>query len=123
MKHYTSIEQSKKLLKLGLSPESADMYWDYDDHYTTTPKEKDYSIIAEPLNPSCSWDNVDPYLIPCWSLGALLDVFPSASLDSSDDHYYRLQCMGRSTEWYDGAIDVCVDMIEKLHKQNLLQFN
>ena len=27
MKHYTSIEQSKKLLELGLNPNTADMFY------------------------------------------------------------------------------------------------
>ena len=46
-KYYTSIEQSKKLLELGLSPESADM--------VSPDTEK---------------------LLPCWSLGALLELMP-----------------------------------------------
>lgn len=113
MKYYTSIEQSKKLLELGLNPNTADMFYPKIDEglYSVFPVIG-YEIFKKQISD-----------IPCWSLGALLDVLPSATLDSSDDHYYRLQCMGRSSEWYDSAVGACVDMIEKLHKQNLLQFN
>ena len=58
--------------------------------------------------------------IPAWSLAALLNVLPSATLDTSDGHHYRLHCMERFSEWYDNAIDACVVMIERLHEQKLL---
>lgn len=47
---YTNIEQSKKLLKLGLSLESADMIFDGVGYVKS------------------------PNTLPCWSIGALLEV-------------------------------------------------
>ena len=71
--NYTSIEQSKKLLELGLSPESADMHWRK-------------SIVKHP-NGNVPWfahnntrlpvDYGDEDNIPCWSVGALLNVIPT----------------------------------------------
>ena len=59
--NYTSIEQSKKLLELGLSPKSADMWYAIVDNepFICLEKREEY-------------DN-----IPCWSLAALLDAMPS----------------------------------------------
>ena len=64
--HYTSIEQSKRLLELGLNPESADMLYTWDtDNKTYYPlpiiddKEHDF-----------------PSGLSCWSVGALLEVMP-----------------------------------------------
>lgn len=117
MKSYTDLEQSKRLAKI-LPIESADMWWNF---YSVTTDNTTPQIIHldTPWVGSFNWDNKSDN-IPCWSLAALLDVLPSATLDSSSDHYYRLYCMTRYTEWYDNPIDACVAMIEKLHEQNLL---
>jgi hypothetical protein len=110
MKAYTDLEQSKKLVEI-LPVKSADMCFVNDG---TSIK-----IDANPYNVrKHMWKDVQ--LIPCWSLAALLDVLPSATLDSSNDHYYRIHCMERFSEWYDNAIDACVAMIEKLHKLKIL---
>ena len=111
MKSYTDIEQSKKLAKI-LPLESADYCWGIDVetlHYNNSPYP-------------CAWKDYTckEYYIPCWSLTALLGVLPSATLDSSNDHYYRLHCMERYTEWYDNPVDACYEMIEYLHKLNLI---
>ena len=111
IKNYTSLEQSRKLAEI-LPLESADMCWQkiYDENHLLS----DYRIELLPVR---FYSGLG---VPCWSLAALLDVLPSATLDSSSDHYYRLYCMTRYTEWYDNPVDACVAMIEKLHKQNLL---
>ena len=69
MKHYTTIEQSKKLLELGLSAESADMWYERIDHELT-----EYSC-----NPLLKSDAALYKGLPCWSLGALLEVMPQVS--------------------------------------------
>ena len=111
IKSYTDIEQSKKLAEI-LPLESADYCWGIDVktlHYNSSPYP-------------CAWKDYSckEYYIPCWSLAALLDVLPSAALDSSNDHHYRLYCMERFTEWYDNAVDACYEMIIKLKEKNLL---
>lgn len=107
MKSYTDIEQAKKLAEI-LPLESADMYyWCGDDLRIGRYKAMD----------------VD-YDTPCWSLTALLnvllDALPSATLDSSSDHHFRIHCMERDTEWYDNPIDACVEMILRLDNLKLL---
>jgi len=61
MQHYTIIEQSKKLVELGLNPDTADMC------YST------FGVEAHPLH--LILKNKDK-LMPCWSLGALLEIMP-----------------------------------------------
>lgn len=82
--NYTSIEQSKHLLELGLNLETADMYYQavlprFSDKFHRVPE------VGEPLH-ALEWYNkgytksgkkplsLDEYCIPCWSVGALLDV-------------------------------------------------
>ena len=64
MQHYTTIEQSKKLVGLGLNPETADM------HYLKIIRANDVRYIPELLLDDNECD------IPCWSLGALMDLLP-----------------------------------------------
>lgn len=114
MKSFTDIEQSKKLEEI-LPIESADMY------YFTIIRDYPYSqgkikSIAKIMDGSFSSE----YDTPCWSLAALLNVLPSSTLDSSDDHHYRLHCMERFTEWHDNPIDACYEMILKLKEKDLL---
>jgi len=121
IKSYTDIEQSRKLAEI-LPIESADMRYGYiapydysdrmyDGGYDEIPYPKDFLI----KNPNFSANEYDSEL-PCWSLTALLGVLPSATLDTSNDHYCRIHCMERYTEWYDNAVDACIAMIFKLRK-------
>lgn len=101
----TSIEQSKKLVELGVDPKTADMnYWCGSDLRIGGHRAQDEELD-----------------IPAWSLSALLNVLPPIQeLCSSTDHYYRIICMNLVSEWHDNAVDTCVEIIEKLHKKGLL---
>ena len=66
-RNYTNIEQSEKLLKLGLNPDTADMHFFNKDekpmlgyNATTAEKYKKYNFLY----------------MPCWSVGALIDLLP-----------------------------------------------
>lgn len=69
--NYTTIDQSKKLLDLGLNKKTADMFYCYG--YNTYSKVWDYddepTVIGE-----TTFDVGD---VPCWSLGALVKAMPS----------------------------------------------
>ena len=99
IKSHTDIKQNRRLAEI-LPIESADMY------YWCGEELRIGGYRAMDID----------YDIPCWSLAALLNVLPSATLDSSDDRYYRVHCMGRYTEWYDNPIDACYEIILKLHE-------
>ena len=127
MKSYTDIEQSKKLAEI-LSLESADAKYGYIAPYEYSDRMYDagYDEIPYPIafiKKDYSNFFVEEYddELPCWSLAALLNVLPSATLDSSNDHHFRIHCMKRYTEWYDNAVDACVAMIEKLHNLKMLK--
>lgn len=115
MKSYTDIEQSKKLAEI-LPIESGDMWYSYygNPKYNLTIAYEGKQWFLCHIRNSSYTD------IPCWSLAALLNVLPSATLDSSDDHHYRIHCMERYTEWYDNAVDACYEMIIRLNESKLL---
>lgn len=111
MKSYTDLSQSKKLADI-LPLESADM---------------SYSIIhnigQEPYHcniPTFTHATHDD--IPCWSLATLLVILTKNKICHYDDRYY-CQYMNEGDEFpiystaeYDNPVDVCMEMIEKLHK-------
>ena len=92
MKHYTTIEQSKKLVELGLNPDTADM------HYSKIIKDTNVTYIPELLLDDNDCD------IPCWSLGALINIMPSIiykgkqtfTLEMHKDALYHLCYESRS---------------------------
>ena len=68
----TSIEQSKKLLSLGLDPSTADMWYSYygNSKYNPTIAYKGQQWFLCQIRNSLHDD------IPCWSLTALLKLLP-----------------------------------------------
>lgn len=64
--NYTSIEQSKRLLELGLDAESADMSWMNNKYPECVP----YDVTLKHANTK------DFLYLPCWSVGALIDLLP-----------------------------------------------
>ena len=116
--NYTSVEQSKKLLELGLKAESADMLYTWD-----TDNKTYYSL---PIVDDKEHDF--PSGLSCWSLAALLSVLPegvrllkSANISSVGDVKYHCDFhRGTIDEWYDNPVDACVAMIEKLHELEML---
>lgn len=92
----TTIEQAKELIELGI-----DKYITWDMCYLIDRKDEQPIISA-------------------WSLSALLELLPSATLDISDNHGYRIHCCGKFTEWHDTAVDAAVAMIKRLKQQNEL---
>lgn len=108
IKSYTDIEQSNELAEI-LPIESADM-WFY-----PYPNDEYWYDVPNMGNADKKYNQ-----LPCWSLTALLNVLPSATLDSSNDHHFRIHCMERYTEWYDNAVDACVEMIIRLNKLKIL---
>lgn len=107
----TSLEQSKKLLELGININTADMCWSIDipDLPTLLP----YSIT------DCdNWENK----ISAWSLTALLDILPNYQLQTQDDGIGILcSCNGKfNIVTADNPVDACVELIVKLKEKNLL---
>ena len=116
MKAYTDVSQSKKLAEI-LPHTSADGTWEKVSicgAKVDIPEDMQYRHKEIPF---FIYSGIG---VPCWSLVALLDILPSSTLDSSNDHHYRLHCMERFSEWYDNPVDACVEMIIELHEQKIL---
>lgn len=143
MKSYTDIEQSRKLAEI-LPIESAD------HHYV----RKVTDFMGNSVDGEWSWpkygnpnskyanymvQNFTSYeKIPCWSLAALLDVIPYATVNDDGEDlrlhidkdcsgyylFYENEYTGElheiETDMYDDMIDACYEMILKLKEQNLL---
>jgi hypothetical protein len=70
--NFTTTEQSKRLLELGVPADSADMYYHTDIGFTR--------FYSEPeVIPSCelfsTGNSVYIYDIPCWSVGRLIEIY------------------------------------------------
>ena len=80
--YYTSIEQSKKLLELGYDTHTADGFWPWHDKWYSEgddwegfedyPRSEPYHTYTRKEN---DWKSPNED-IPCWSLEALMDLFP-----------------------------------------------
>lgn len=77
--NYTTLEQSKKLLELGLDPKTADMYYAHFIRMGSDTYDETEPLIGE-------FDY--PYEFPCWSLGVLIDLMPHEIKEDGDT--YRL---------------------------------
>lgn len=77
--NFTTIEQSLKLVELGLNPNTADLYWEL---LNENPNR--YGIYCFPYDKNNCYHNMeelkkqykDCKFIPCWSVGCLLDMLP-----------------------------------------------
>ena len=136
----TSIEQSKKLIKIGIDVNTADMRYGYITPYDFSDRmyEGGYDEVPYPKdflkkNPNFSENEYDGEL-PAWSLSALLGVIPKhikntntlrIDIDEKDFSiwYDEVGC-GVNTELPDitmeSVVDACYAMIIKLNEQNLL---
>ena len=117
IKSYTSLEQSKKLTKI-LSLESADMY------YMET-SYNDYTIgVLQRMERDMLLKQAEYYkMFACWSLTALFNVLPGGYVIVKNYHgFYYVESRDHSkyTNIFDNPVDACVNMIEMLHKMNLL---
>ncbi len=124
-KSYTSIEQSKVLSEI-LSPESADMFYCYGMNIET----KEWSLDETPTIED-DYYKKDIGDIPCWSLSALLSVFPKIGADEpmlqkiyyASDPTERYICeysLTNITSEYDNPVDACYEMILKLDELKML---
>ena len=112
--NYTSIEQSKKLLELGLSPESADMH--------TEMFEENGDMIS--LVVGGKGDNSKRnYGTPIWSIGALLEVMPNIELFKLDSKYIvgKLDENLNESAWHDTPLEAAYNMVVWLLENNYIK--
>lgn len=76
MAGYTTIEQSRKLIELGIDVNTADMFYDNPDLLNNPPE-----II---VNHNYPFNDSD---IPCWTTEALLDILDETIVTNEEDEY------------------------------------
>ena len=108
----TSIEQSQKLIGLGIDVGTADMLWTYD---FTVNDINGLNVISKHLKP-------EENDIPAWSLSALLGILPTGKvlLHDKGNHGYKCICNNIDSYYFNNPVDACYDMIIKLKEQKLL---
>ncbi len=104
----TSIEQSKKLLELGIDINTADMYWEY-NHNIHTYDDIPRVVVVN------NWDDVHKKDFPAWSLSALLDMWPT------DTIYRPMLYKGvknnlwhGNNNWFNNPLDAAFDIVSWL---------
>ena len=97
MIYFTSIKQSKKLLELGLDAYTADMAYSQDID----------TCIPMPVQ-NCA----GAFPVPCWSVGALLELMPIYEIINDSDTI-EIDCKGFALETEDGEtlLDLVVNMV------------
>lgn len=100
----TDIEQSKKLIELGIDVNTADMLWTYD---FTVNDINGLNIISEQFNP-------EENDILAWSLSALLDILAKETRNIDEDGYIVLSSY--KGNWWNISSINCVD--EEIKESN-----
>ena len=111
----TSVEQSKRLLELGLKSETADMKHFFDNR-------NDYSFFHHWECIPYEWDKeflVDSENIPAWSLHRLIEMCNDSHFTISL-YYNEVSVNGDLFEVYDGTFDNLVSVIEWLIKNRYI---
>ena len=128
----TDIEQSKKLIKLGVDANTADMTYvsmkDYGENtYHLTVGKTDVDWAKDELG-NLNWNDVYEKYIPAWSLSTLLEVIPKEQHPTLvlNAHYKWICDISNPGSFTykptsgDNPLDAVFKMILYLHEQKLL---
>lgn len=97
----TSIEQSKKLIELGVDVNTADM-----DYIPFANDPKNYDCVIN------LWNNEhEDDWIPAWSLSALLKLIPITCILSISNGHYRIVSNETNTFFHSNPLDAVYEMV------------
>ena len=127
-KAFTSLEQSKQLMKLGIGISAADMhYWETDvETFGKQSKQLNTPDIGFDSNFYYGTDNGKIYhYIPAWSLDALLTIIAKQNftIKSSyiDEREYNIDIPCRHCKiWFPSLLDAAFEMIVWLKENKKL---
>ena len=116
MRNYTSYEQSKRLVELGLDKDTADMC--YIMHATSDNDQWRYD--DDDMPPMVLLGNYSDVLAeahPCWSVGQLMGIIPFEcnlhKFTTEGGTVYRLESFYLNhTKSHQYPIDACMEMVE-----------
>lgn len=95
----TSLEQSNKLIELGIDVSTADMYWWYSGrrYYVESMDDDDFNKESD---------------IPAWSLSALLELIPPGNILLRDALSGKYKCINTvDSNLYDNPVDAAFEMV------------
>ena len=101
----TSVEQSNKLLELGLKPETADMHYHKDRLETSLLRTKENSAVYKGMVRIDGKQYADEYFerqygqdIPAWSLSRLIELMPTEISEKKTGVSYDLYILPDGNE-------------------------
>lgn len=122
MKSYTDIEQSKKLVELGIDVNTADMWY--------PPSLIEYGVVNKWWKNPTIIEDIEhsklkkEYHVPCWSLAGLLNILPHPGCFQETSSHWFCDCFAKDGCYYEAEasnpVDACVEMVLRLHEQNIL---
>lgn len=100
----TDIEQSKKLLELGIDVKTADMFWDTLFAKKPEAQVNNHHFIDE-------YD--DEHRVPAWSLSALLDILSEQSfIIKTIKNEFNIDIPIRHCKiWFSSLLDAAFEMV------------
>jgi len=127
--NYTTLEQSKKLVELGINPNTADM------HIISYSNDRGGYFYTSLCYSKWDAEHTEGYF-PCWSLGALLKIIPT-KIGKHLDYWLTMEtttacnyvlfykniysneeiCISSKNK---NPLDSAVDLIKKLTKEGFL---
>mgnify|MGYP003531499906 FL=1 len=99
----TSVEQSKRLLELGLKKETADCHWFYHNEHWEIKIGLDL-ISCENLYPK--------YYIPAWSLHRIIELMPEVIFDA-------LLCVFKDSIKYEALVFDRIEVLNDVVSDNM----
>lgn len=114
--NFTTPEQSKRLLEMGVPADSADLYYSfYTNLYERTAMFDTPSIINEDqhIEWSHKLTNGDTAYIPCWSVGKLIEIFSKCYTGAKC--YYSPRNLHKTEFW--------MERFERLSKIGFMDFS
>ena len=107
--NFTTPEQSKRLLELGVPADSADCYYLNRLGSVWVRRVSDEHMFW--------FSNIDRTPIPCWSLGRLMEIYAiSCPTDVLLEAYDELNCT-------DGHVCAMMQAFEIAHEDSILDFS
>lgn len=113
--NFTTPEQSKRLLELGVPADSADCFW-FVEREIFFLQDKSYSDEAKDGEIVRATDYT-----PCWSVGRLIEI----CLLVFERHYFAPKAIKITIASLYGAglIEDCVRKLEELHESYIIDFS
>ena len=81
-RNFTTPEQSKRLLELGVPADSADCYYTWKLDHTAKINVLDNEIYSELL------DHISQITVPCWSVGRLIEIHRICSTLPDEEYMF-----------------------------------